>query len=154
MYGIPGGLRPRLLPGGTRLWHGTDCAGAFPAPDAPAWFALDEAAAWRWAAWRVTPPEGRMPGSRRALAFEVAADVALADTGDRADWEALCDALCGDPEAGTFDVAQAAAALGLAGWRGRAEVMLAHPVRWLRPLGVVSAPGIDPDPPATAGPSP
>ena len=126
-------LPTRALPEGAQLWHGSDCAGKFSVPDGPAWFALDEQSGLRWARWRQRPPAGRSRGPARLFRYVVARPVDLVDTAARGDWAALAALLCGDPEAGSWQVASALAATGAGGkgWYGRAEVLLCDPAQCL-----------------------
>jgi hypothetical protein len=139
-------LETTILPAGTALFHGTDCAGDFSVPDGPAWFAFTLEKATEWAGWSDQAPEGRTKGERRVLSFRLAADAELPDTRDSADWRRLSRALCGDDEAGVGEVADGAAAAGLPGWRGRAEVMLVDPARWLVHEATVSLEAADETP--------
>jgi hypothetical protein len=120
-----------VLPAGTQLFHGSDCAGEFLVPDGPAWFAFTFERGARWSGWSEIPPAGRIKGQRRLLAFKVAADITLIDTRRFEIWEKLCTDLSGDPEAGMGTIAQRVREEGLVGWYGRHEVLLAEPATWL-----------------------
>jgi hypothetical protein len=120
-----------VLPAGTALFHGSDCAGEFLVPDGPAWFAFSLARGAQGSGWSETAPTGRIKGERRVLAFRTGADIPLIDTRKLEIWEKLCADLTGDPETGSRTVAFRVWEEGIAGWYGQHEVLLAEPANWL-----------------------
>lgn len=115
----------RILPAGTRLWHGTNTAGDFEVPDGPAWFALTHKGAAEWVGWGGVCG-GRVAGSSRVHEFESVADVELLDLFGLEDWRRVSLEMVGDPDGGTGCVAAALVDVA-AGWVGEGEVMFTAP---------------------------
>jgi len=121
-------MKTCILPAGTKLFHGTDCAGEFDIPDGPAWFCPTREGAEGWVDWSKETPRGRKKGPGRVLGpLVVARDLILANTILLEDWRSLGEELLGDPDPLTGDLARAVVAAGLDGWAGRAEVMVSKP---------------------------
>ena len=127
-----------VLRAGTRLYHGTNCAGEFLIPNGPAWFATDHDKALKWAGW-TSPPKGRTLGAVRVLSFVSIRSVLLIETNERSQWDQLSTVLLDDPEANVWAVAHALAATGSPGWSAPGEIMLCAPSIFLRPLAATAA---------------
>lgn len=118
-------LRLLRLAAGTRLFHGTNCAGNFERIEAPAWFCLDETSARWWISWR-TPPEGRSAGADAVVEYETTSDLYLIDTGKAEDMHRLAQVVTGNLYVwGTRrTLAGDMRDAGLPGWIGNNEVCL------------------------------
>jgi hypothetical protein len=117
------------------LHHGTASTDRFTMPKGPAWFCQEENRAVNWAGW-----DSSDRGPRRVLSFGVIRPLRLADTRSRKDWEAFCEAVCGNAEATNYEAAQNASKAGLDGWLGQNEVMLCDPSSVLRYTGSKNVP--------------
>lgn len=121
-----------IIPKGTLLYHGTDCAGDFAIPDGPSWFTLGREDAVQWVGWSESLPQGRNRGPGRVLVAETIDDIDLIDVIALKRWEAVATAICDDAEATSYAVANAFLQNGISGWLGRNEVMLTHPGQMLK----------------------
>jgi len=137
-----------VIPAGTELHHGTDCAGDFEIPDGPAWFASTHEVAAEWAGWNY-PAHDRADGERRTHAHVTLADLRLVDLDAvqavEDGWDRLCLAVAGiDDELTREELAAAFAQRGLAGWAGEEELLIVSPDKVLRFVGRIPVPGENP----------
>lgn len=133
----------RAVPPGTPLYHGSHCEGTFDVPDGPAWFAWSFEKASDWSGWSLNPPEGRVRGERRVFAYEVFAATDLVVVEAIEQWQSLCQSLCGDPDATTYQLASAFVKNGLTGWISTREVMLLNPGDTLRLVEVTAVRSVE-----------
>ncbi|TLX16999.1 hypothetical protein [Rhizobium sp. MHM7A] len=122
---------------GTMLYHGTDSAGDFAIPDGPCWFTLRHEDAIRWVGWSESLPQGRERGLGRVLVSETIDDIDLVDVTALKRWEAVATAVCDDPEATSYAVANAFLKNGIVGWIGDREIMLTNPGQALKAREVI-----------------